>query len=350
MKLSEKSTNLLERYLLAVERRLPLQGRKDILVEIRSNLMDSLEDQYPPDALLDEKQLEQELRKLGSPHSVAAGFRESEALIDPKFNSIFRFFVTFIAPIVAGALLLAWVISFVLSKGVSPFWSILEMLSNIWGAVVGLIGSVALILILITWFFPQFGQGKDLDIMKAEHKEWSINDLPERVSVNDKVHPWEPIVGIFFNILGLLIFTVFFEDVAGFWWFSNEKWSMVPMFTATFMTFIPWIAINFGLDICRNALILFQRKQSVFTRLFAIGIDASMLALTATMLKAVNLVSFDKELAIQRGFPLESVNEIQALFNGGFVNGFLTFFIVIFSIDIVANIFKLIKSLVQKSN
>lgn len=344
MKLSEKSNILLERYLLAVERRLPLQGRKDILAEIRSNLIDLLEDQYPPEAVLDEKQLEQELRKLGSPHSVAVGYFRSDALIDPRFNPVFRFFVTFVAPIVAGAMLLAGVVSSVLSQGESPFWGIWEMLSNIWGAVTGLIGTVALILILITRFFPQWGQGKDLNFMKEEQKEWSISDLPERVQDTDKVQPWEPIVGIFFGIVGLLIFTVFFEDLAGFWWLVDGKWNMVPIFTASFMTFLPWIAINIGLEICRNALILFQRRKSIMTRVFEIVIQFSDLFLAAAMLKAGDLVSFDKELAVQSGFPLEGINGIQVLLNGNFVHWFLVFIIVVTSLAIVGNIVGLVKS------
>ena len=349
MKLSEKSKNLLERYLLAVERRLPLQGRKDIVAEIRSNLMDTLEDRYLPDAILDDKQLEEELRKLGSPHTVAAGYRQSDALIDPRFNPVFRFFVTFVAPIVAGAMLLAGIVSFALSKGESPFWSIWEMFANIWGAVVGLIGSVALILVIITRFFPQLGQGKDLDFMKEEHKEWSISDLPERVYETDKVHPWEPIVGIFFGIIGLLIFTVFFEDVAGFWWLVNDKWTMVPIFTASFTTFIPWIAFNIGLELCRNALILFQRQQSIMTRLFEIVIQVSALFLTAALLKAGDLITFDKTLALQRGFPPEGINGIQVLFNMDFVHWFLVFLIVVISISIVGNIIALVRSIGQKN-
>jgi hypothetical protein len=347
MKLSEKSNILLERYLLAVERRLPLQGRKDILAEIRSNLMDLLEDQYPPETVLDETQMEQELRKLGSPHSVAAGYRQSDALIDPRFNPVFRFFVTFVAPIVAGAMLLAGIVSFVLSQGESPFWGIWEMFSNIWGALVGLIGSFALILILITRFFPQLGQGKDLDFMKEEQKEWSISDLPERVQETDKVHPWEPIAGIFFGIIGLLIFTVFFEDLAGFWWLVDGNWNMVPIFTASFMTFLPWIAINISLDICRNALILFQHQYTLLTRVFEIVILSSELALAAAMLRAGDLINFDKTLALQRGLPAEAVKGIQVMLDMNFVHWFLVFLIVVISLSLLSCIVRLIKSIIK---
>ena len=348
MKLSEKSQNLLERYLLAVERRLPLHGRKDIVAEIRSNLMDTLEDQYAPEAVLDEKQLEQELRRLGSPHSVAAGYRQSDALIDPRFNPIFRFFVTFIAPIVAGAVFLAGIISFALSKGENPFWGIWELFGNAWGAAVGLIGTVALILVLITWLFPQLGKGKDLDFMKEKNEEWSISDLPERVNETDKVHPWEPIVGIFFGIVGLLIFTVFFEDVAGIWWRVDERWNMVPLFTTVFMAFIPWIAINIGLDLCRNALILYQRKQTILTRLFEIVIQVSELALVAAMLKAGQLIALDKALALERGFPLAAIEGLQVVFDMNLVHWFLVFLIVVISLSLIGNIVRLIKSVVQK--
>ncbi len=349
MKLSEKSLNLLERYLLAVERRLPLQGRKDIVAEIRANLMDTLEDQYPPEAVVDEKQMEQELRKLGSPYKVAVSYRLSDALIDPRFNPVFRFFVTFIAPIVAGAVFLAGIISFVLSRGVNPFWGIWELFGNAWGAAVGLIGTVALILVLISWLFPQFAQGKDLDFMKTKNEEWSVSDLPERVNESDKVHPWEPIAGIFFGIIGILIFTVIFEEVAGLWWLVDDRWVMMPIFTASFMAFIPWIVINIGLDMCRNALILYQRKQTILTRLFEIVIQVSELTLVATMLKAGDIINFDKDLAIQRGFPAEAINGIQVVFNMNLVHWFLVFLVVVISLSLLGNIVRLVKSLINKS-
>ena len=107
MNLSEKSQVLLDRYMLAVERRLPLQGRKDMIAEIRSNLMDTLEDHYSPKEVLSESMMEEELRKLGSPRSVAAAYFPTDALIGPQHNTIFRLVVIYLMPIVVSVVFFA---------------------------------------------------------------------------------------------------------------------------------------------------------------------------------------------------------------------------------------------------
>ena len=74
MKLSNEAQVLLERYLLGVKRNLPGKKGKDITEEVRSYLLDSLEEQYPKAAQISEKQLLNVLEKLGSPRKLAAQY------------------------------------------------------------------------------------------------------------------------------------------------------------------------------------------------------------------------------------------------------------------------------------
>jgi hypothetical protein len=349
MKLSERSQTLLERYLLAVERRLPWQGRKDILAEIRANLMDTLDDHYPPETVVDETMLEEELRKFGSPRSVADGYRGTDALIAPQYNSLFRIVVTILTPIVVAAVFFAGVLSFALSGGESPFWSIWGLFGNAWQVAVGIIGTFAILFMILTRFFPKVNQDKLPDFLNEETKTWKVSDLPDLVAKEEKIGLWELVLGVTFGILGLVIFLFLFDQVAGFWWRSDGQWYMVPMFTDAFKAFIPWIAVNIGLNLALNILYFQTHHKTILTRLFEIGIKVSELALTAALLGAGTLVTFNSALALQKGFPPEAVSGIQTLFTYDFVHWFLIFLVVVLSIDLIRKVVELFKSITRLS-
>ncbi len=348
MKLSEKSQILLERYLLAVERRLPWQGRKDIVTEIRANLMDTLEDRNPPEAVVDETMLEEALRSLGSPGSVAAGYRGTDALIAPQHNALFRVIVTRLTPIIVAVVFFAGVLSFALSGGKSPFWTVWELLGNAWQVGVGIIGTSAIVFMILTRFFPKVNEGKALDFLEEGEKNWKVSDLPDLVNKEEKVELWELVLGVTFNTLALVIFLFLFEEVVGFWWLSDDKWRMVPVFTASFKAFIPWIAVNIGLDLVLNILLFKTRRKTIFTRVFEIGIKVSELALVVTLLGAGTLLTFDAGLALQQGFPAEAITGIQVLLQNNFVRWFLIFLVVVLSIDLIKKVVDLVKSVSRK--
>lgn len=344
MKLSEKSQILLERYLLAVERRLPLQGRKDMIAEIRANLMDTLDDQYPADTILSEDKLETELHKLGSPKSVAAAYFASDALIAPQYNTVFRLVVTRLAPIVVAVVVFAGLLSFALSGGESPFWTIWELLGTGWQVAVGIIGSFAIIFMILTRFFPHLTPAKDVDILGEDDKTWNVSDLPQFVVEKDKVNFWEQVVGISFGVLALTFWLFLFDQLAGIWWLVGDKWYMVPVFTETFKTFIPWIAVNTGLNLALNIFLLTQGRRGIFARIFEIGIKISEITLAGSLLKAGALVKFDIDLALAKGFPLEGIHGLQVLFQFDFVRWFLIFLVVVMSIDLIKKVVELVKS------
>jgi hypothetical protein len=349
MKLSEKSQNLLERYLLAVERRLPLQGRKDMVAEIRANLMDTLEDHFAPEEVLTEDRLEEELRKMGSPRSVAAAYFSSDALIGPQHNSIFRTIVVYLTPIVVAVVFFAGLLSFALSGGKSPFWSVSELFGNAWQVAVSIIGTAAIVFMILTRFFPKVNQTKVLEFLDEEQKNWKVSELPELVAENDKVHLWEPTVGIIFGFFGLAFWIFLFNNLAGFWWLVDDQWHMVPIFTEAFKAFIPWFIVNTSLNILLNAWFVYKAQRDTWARIFEMIIKVSEIALVATMLNAGTLLKFDATLAQANGFPAEGIEGIQTLFQFDFVRWTLIFLLVVMSIDLLKNAYHLVKGVYFKN-
>jgi len=349
MKLSEKSQTLLERYLLAVERRLPWQGRKDLITEIRANLLDTLEDRHPLESIVDETMLEETLRQFGSPSSVAAAYRGTDALIAPQHNAIFRLIVTRLTPIVAAVVFFAGLLSFALSGGQRPFLSLWELIGETWQVAVGIIGTSAIVFMILTRFFPKVNEEAFTDVLEEEGKNWKVSDLPGLVEKEEKVELWELVMGVTFGTLGLVIVLFLFDQVAGFWWLSDNQWRMVPIFTDAFKAFIPWIAVNLGLYLVLNIMLFKTLRKTILTRIFEIGIKISELALTGALLGAGTLVTFDEALALQQGFPSAGITAIQALLRFDLVHGVLIFLVVVLSIDLIKKIVELFRSIARKA-
>jgi hypothetical protein len=262
---------------------------------------------------------------------------------------IFRLIVMYITPVVVSVVFFAGLLSFIISGGESPFWSIWELISTAWQVAVGIIGTSAIVFMILTRYFPQVNQDANLEFLMDDVRTWKVSDLPELVEKQDKIKLWEPIVGIIFGAIWLVLLLFFFDKVAGMWWLSDDKWHMVPIFTDTFKAFIPWIAVNTGLDILVNVLLVYQQRQGIASRAVAIVIKLSEIALIAAMLRAGNLINFDASLAIANGFPAEAVTGIETLFAFNFVHWFLIFLLVVLSIDLIKKCVELGKAVLQKT-
>ena len=335
MNLSQKSKILLERYLLAIERKLPIQGRKELHQELEANLMDTLEDTFDSQESITVDQLESALRQFGSPRSVARSYRPSQSLIGPQHNAMCNFIVSFVVPIILAIVLFSTLLSFVISGGENPFWEFWKLIGVLWNVGVGIIGTTAIIFMILTRFFPEVNEEINLEFLNNEKNDWNINDLPEPVRLEDKIQIWEPIAGIVFYTLLLVVFAFLFDQLIGFWWCANEEWRMVPLFTEAFKAFLPMMIIGIGLNINLNGIQLHQGKQSLFTRWFEVLINGYEITIIGMMLNAGPLIEINQTLALARGFPVDGIEAISMVFQNNHFHYFLIFLIVVISINLI---------------
>ncbi|WP_026561480.1 hypothetical protein [Bacillus sp. J37] len=88
--------NLIEIYIQEVTRRLPEKSRSDIALELRSTIEDMLPDDY------NEEDVKKVLEKLGSPVSLASGYRDQPMhLIGPRYFDVYMSLLKMILPIAA---------------------------------------------------------------------------------------------------------------------------------------------------------------------------------------------------------------------------------------------------------
>jgi hypothetical protein len=272
----------IELYVKAVGRKLPQSMREDIEAELKSTLMDMLDDRAKADNRIVDEELEQELLKeYGSPDEVAAKYLPEQQLISPKLYPIFWMILKIVLTVLA--------ITTIVSIGVQ----LGQMGVNVPGAAnvvgeafLGLIqsamqafGTLVLVFALITRF------GKiDADLQT----EWQPRDLL-KIRDEDKIKPAELITVIIFSTIGIVIFN-FYPDLISLYNNVNGQIEVYPLLTAAFFGYLLWFNILWILEIIQNALLL---KDGVYTRasrIFEIGLNIANVVLLIVIISGPSIV------------------------------------------------------------
>jgi len=272
----------IELYVKSVGRKLPQSMREDIEAELRSTLMDMLDDRAKDTGRLVDEELEQELlREYGSPDEVAAKYLPEQQLISPKLYPIFWMIIKIVLTVLA--------ITTIVSIGVQ----IGQMGGNVPGAAtvvgdafLGLIqsgiqafGTVVLVFIIITRF------GK---VEKDWKSEWNPRDLL-KIRDEDKIKPAELIAAIIFSTIGIVIFN-FYPDLISLYHNVTGTIEVYPLLTDAFFGYLLWLNILWILEIIQNALLL---KDGVYTRgsrIFEIALNIANIALLLVIISGPSIV------------------------------------------------------------
>ena len=254
--------SLLERYLHEVGRYLPRKNREDIQAELRSSVIDSLEDRYGSEPT--EAETGELLRELGKPQAVAASyFPQGQYLIGPGLYPIFRMVIWIVIAAVLGAQVLAWGIAiFVAGEG----FSALEMLGSIVNSIPAAVGWVVLVFLIL----QRFDVNPDLD-----EEPWDPESLPQ-VDEGEEIKRVEVIIGLVFSTLFLAL-VVFFPHWIGFVTTPGGKFYPNPVI----LEYLPWIIISLVIGIVFEIFLLWQGRWTVLSRIVKIGVNMiSMAVLT----------------------------------------------------------------------
>lgn len=242
---------LIERYLQAIGRHLPLPQRADILAELRAALEDSLEARAA--GAPTEADAAAVIRGMGAPESVAASYAPNrQYLIGPELFPLFKLVTGIVLTAVIGAQLLGILLSFVLAgeqmRLVEPLWGLLDSLPAALGFVV------------LTFYALQVVGVNP----RAEPETFDPYRLPA-LDRDEPVNRFEQIFGMAFSLVFLTLFAGFFR-VGGFTWTGGFDWLENPVIDEYF----PWLVLSFGLEIVLSIVLLWRGRWQVGTRLAAI--------------------------------------------------------------------------------
>lgn len=162
---------LLERYLQAVRRYLPLKRQDDIIAELRANMESQIEDREGElGRPLTQGELEDLLRKMGSPVVVASRYQPQQYLIGPTFFPLYFYVVRI-------ALLWAFIIYSIVIAVVIPLTS-----SNATGVVDSLMRMPGVLINVAAWVTIIFAA---VEFISARYP----NMCPQIAELTEKWHP-----------------------------------------------------------------------------------------------------------------------------------------------------------------
>ena len=336
---------LIDRYVAEVGRRLPLvRGREDIEKELRSTLEDMLEDRAQKAGRPADEAMEIDLLKeYGAPDKVATTYNPHPYLIGPR---MFPFF-TMILKIVLFALTIAFVvITGIKIANLAPGMAgpefakaIGEGLAGIVSAAFGAFGNIVLVFAILERFVPAS------EFKMNEEKEWDPASLTKEPEPND-VKPLEPILAIVFTFIVLSIFN-FNHQWIGFYIFSGDTWTVIPILTDAFFRWLPLINIAWVAEILLNGMLLRAGRWGLSTRLVSIGIKIFQIVIGYLLFTGPSILAVTPESLKASGiFDAEASRILGAMAQQG-ISALIGLIILKTVIEVIRSVYKLVT---QKSS
>jgi len=320
--------SLINRYIHEVGRFIPPRKRGDILEELRSLLVDTLEDRFgetPTDT-----QVEELLKEFGPPREVAASYHpQSQYLVGPTLYPLFRMVAGIVIAAVLGAQAIAWGVgTFVADES----FSVLEMISSLVNSV-----PISLGWVLITFMILQYFDAKP----HLDEDPWDPKKLPE-ISPGEDVKRVELIISLVFGILALVLVTLFPQWI-GFITTPGGRFYPNPVILDHLLLII--IALAGG--ICLNVFLLWRGRWELGSRLVRIGLD-----IYGVFVLAVLVIGHNRWLAARSsGGFLDAIEAIPGIAEGGWeligMHAFrlaFTVALIVTVLEVLASIYRLVKS------
>ncbi len=274
-------------YLQEIERRLPLRNREDILKEIRSTLMDMIDDQNPaPDQAPDEEMVKSVLKEFGSPRKVAQRYNKHNYLIGPNLFPTYLQVLKVVLIIASGFSVLGLVIAIVSQTSVDS-----SMFEAIGESIAGLFSSLFTAFGIVTLSFAGIERTSPEQWKVKIESEWQPEDL-----LKEKDRKRVKITEIAFEITFTLIFIVVinsFLDRIGIYFLSDGRWVSEPIFNENFLRYIPWITTNAVLGILLDLYLIRKGYWDAAATIGKVFINALSIALSFVILTGPDFITIN---------------------------------------------------------
>jgi len=329
---------LVELYVAEVGKRLPLRSRRDIEAELRSTLEDMLEDRgRKAGKPVDDDMVKDLLKEYGPPDKVAATYHPTQYLIGPRLYPFFLFVLRIVLSVLTVVLLVGLGIQIAAQplQGIELAKTIGSGLAGILGAALQAFGNIALVFAILERVLPasefKFDERK---------KEWDPATLIKR-SEPAEVKLWEPIAAIVFTAAAMLVINGY-PQLVGLWFLQNGGWHSIPVLTAAFFRWLPYLNLLWALQIALNLVLLRQGRWQAATKWSSIALDLASIAIGLAVLSGPAIVSLSPEALQATGLAAvgnaASLNDVLAQA----VRTAIAVVIIVKGVQIVKDVVKLI--------
>lgn len=323
---------LIELYLDEIRHHLLLKNREDILKEIRSTLLDMVEDKNPdPNQSPDEETIKAVLKDFGSPKKVSAHYGAKNYLIGPQLFPTYIQVLRIVLIVIAALNVLGIVVTIMSQPTIDsgPIDTIAEIVGGLFSSLFTGFG-------IVTLSFA--------GIERTSPEEW-------RVEVDQK---WEPeqllthedvqrvnYTGLAFEITLTLVFIAlinFFLDRIGIYYLSESGLVSAPILNENFLRYIPWITAYSVLDIGLNLYLIRTGFWDKWANLNKILINAFKIAVNAAIITGPAIITVSASAWQNLGFDLDiTARELSRGMNTGLdiILGLAIFGLVVESFKII---------------
>lgn len=323
--------NLIDKYIAEIGKYLPRKNRADIEAEIRSTLEDMLDERKPAQGPADEATVMELLKEYGSPREVAATYKTHQSLIGPRMFPTFEMVLRIVFAVIAGASLIGLAAGVAKTGLAGPaFASTLgDWFGGLISGLVAAFGNVVLV-------FAILERTPVADKFEREFKEWDPKALksepdPEQIDLPDHI------ATLIFTFLGLVVLNLY-PNLFSIRYLSDGTWVTLPILSAAFFSFLPWINILGLLQIAFNGFMLGQRTWVPATRILGILMDIAGMALAIVILRTPGIFGVTPQALNAVGIS-EGADNLSRLFN--------SLPALIIAIVVIVTTVKVIKSLLR---
>jgi hypothetical protein len=265
----------LKSYLHQIKRYLPLRDREDTLKELKSIILDQIDEKVASG--VDEEEAEYTtIISMGEPRTVAKGYSDHRPFISDEMEPILMLVLKIVSITLPIVVLFAQSIEFVFNTTDFTFMDfLLDLTYNIPSAMYSLVVAIGFIFIFFM-LIERFVQPK-FETEKLIFKPELLPELPDK---EFKITLFESIVTILVTVLALYIvnyqqgiISVYYDDVRE------------PLLNSNFDRILPFINIGWFLGISIHVYYLFTRKKNIASKTFELLLQiygAVVLILLAT--------------------------------------------------------------------
>lgn len=340
-------SELVDRYLYDVVKRLPENQRKDIEEELRTVIEDMLEERAEDGKSFDET-IKDILGELGNPAELAAKYRGTEQhLIGGEYYPLYCQILKIVLICVAAGMAVSGVISafvHVDAQSVQGFiYSIQDDIINFVAIPSALMQAFAIVTLI--FFIMERNQVK----FKDGKTNWSLKDLPQIPAKKATISKADCIVGIVFGVLVSVMFICAPELMGAWLTKSNGEVVAISIFNlAIWDKVLPWFLLCFFIGIIDDLTKLVVGYYSIGVMWVTIVLSSLGAILSVYIFKSYDLwnINFVKEVQNVTGRVFNGKGDIMVywdgLKSGQFVvqDGLLMIIIMAYVIEVAVTVYR----------
>ncbi len=258
------------RYIWAVVKHLPAKGRSDIETELKGLIEDMLAERTGGGRPTP-KDLDVVLAELGAPYELAQKYiAQDRYLIGPELFPKYWLVLRIVLAAEVFGLTLAAALTAALG-GAAGIGAFVRWLANLCVGAAVAFGFVTL------FFAVAERQGGRLR-QQLMHQDWKLSELPPVPPGKSRIPRGEPIAGIIFTVLVMILFGWFSELMGA--WLPHNGWRIVPIFDAAVLNArLPLLFLCFTLGLAREIAKLLEGRYTMRLMWVTLGTNIASLLL-----------------------------------------------------------------------